>query len=205
MISSFCSLTLSSHLMSFQILTPANQLTILRMVFVPVFVILLVYEHLGWAFAIFILAGVTDGLDGLIARLLKQKTSLGAYLDPIADKLLLTTSFVVLSIKSLGLPNTVPLWLTILVISRDVILVVSVLIIVISTGHRNFPPSIYGKAATFFQILTMVAVLYLNYQRNTTQALQGIFLLTAVVTVYSGFDYVYRGKKLVTESNTLGN
>ncbi len=191
--------------MSFQILTPANQLTILRMVFVPIFVILLVYEHLGWAFAIFILAGVTDGLDGLIARLLKQKTSLGAYLDPIADKLLLTTSFVVLSIKSLGLPNTVPLWLTILVISRDVILVVSVLIIVISTGHRHFPPSIYGKAATFFQILTLVAVLYLNYERINTQALQWVFLLTAAVTVYSGLDYVYHGKKLVTESNTLGS
>ena len=191
--------------MSFQILTPANQLTILRMVFVPIFVILLVYEHLGWAFAIFILAGVTDGLDGLIARLLKQKTSLGAYLDPIADKLLLTTSFVVLSIKSLGLPNTVPLWLTILIISRDVILVASVLIIVITTGHRNFPPSIYGKAATFFQILTLVAVLYLNYERITTPALQWIFLPTAAVTVYSGLDYIYRGKKLVTESNTLGN
>src|SRR5580765_2214592 len=117
--------------MSFQVLTPANQLTILRMVFIPIFVILLVYDYLGWAFAIYILAGVTDGLDGLMARWLKQKTSLGAYLDPIADKLLLTTSFVTLSIKGMGLPNSIPLWLTIIVISRDVILVASVLIIVI--------------------------------------------------------------------------
>src|SRR5206468_7521231 len=88
-----------------RILTPANQLTLLRMVFIPIFVILVVYNQLGWAFSIFILAGVTDGLDGLIARLLQQKTSLGAYLDPIADKLLLTSSFVVLSIRGLGLPK----------------------------------------------------------------------------------------------------
>ena len=188
--------------MSFQVLTPANQLTILRMVFIPVFVILLVYDHPGWAFAIYILAGVTDGLDGLIARWLKQKTSLGAYLDPIADKLLLTTSFVVLSIKSMGLPNLIPLWLTIIVISRDVILVASVLIIVISTGHRSFPPSIYGKATTCLQILTILSVLYLNYQRTSWEGMNWMFLATAAITVFSGLDYVYRGqKKLVSESN----
>ncbi|MEW5975912.1 MAG: CDP-alcohol phosphatidyltransferase family protein [Acidobacteriota bacterium] len=188
--------------MSSRILTPANQLTLLRMVFIPVFVILLVYEHLGWAFAVFILAGVTDGLDGLMARWLKQKTSLGAYLDPLADKLLLTTSFVVLSIRSLGLPNPVPLWLTILVISRDVILIASALIIVISTEHRTFPPSVYGKATTFFQILTVVVVLYLNYKRVSGGIfLSLLFLVTAGLTVYSGLHYVYRGKKLVSEAS----
>lgn len=187
--------------MSFQVLTPANQLTILRMVFIPIFVILLVYDYYGWAFAIYILAGVTDGLDGLMARWLKQKTSLGAYLDPIADKLLLTTSFVVLSIKGMGLPNLIPLWLTIIVISRDVILVASVLIIVISTGHRSFPPSIYGKATTFLQILTILGVLYFNYQRTTWIGMNGLYLATAAITVISGLDYVYRGKKkLISES-----
>ncbi len=187
--------------MSFQVLTPANQLTILRMVFIPIFVILLVYDYFGWAFAIYILAGVTDGLDGLMARWLKQKTSLGAYLDPIADKLLLTTSFVVLSIKGMGLPNLIPLWLTIIVISRDVILVASVLIIVISTGHRSFPPSIYGKATTFMQILTILGVLYFNYQRTTWSGMNGVYLATAAITVFSGLDYIYRGKKkLVSES-----
>jgi cardiolipin synthase len=171
------------------------------MVFIPIFVILLVYDYYGWAFAIYILAGVTDGLDGLMARWLKQKTSLGAYLDPIADKLLLTTSFVVLSIKGMGLPNLIPLWLTIIVISRDVILVASVLIIVISTGHRSFPPSIYGKATTFLQILTILGVLYFNYQRTTWIGMNGLYLATAAITVISGLDYVYRGKKkLISES-----
>ena len=172
--------------MSLEVLTPANQLTILRMIFIPVFVILLVYDHLGWAFAIFILAGVTDGLDGLIARSFRQKTSLGAYLDPIADKLLLITSFVVLSIRGMGLPNLVPLWLTILVISRDIIMISSVLIIVISTGHRKFPPSIYGKTTTFLQISTIVVVLYLNYRNIQHPALYWLFVATAAVTVYSG-------------------
>jgi cardiolipin synthase (CMP-forming) len=187
--------------MSFQVLTPANQLTILRMVFIPIFVILLVYDNLGWAFAIYILAGVTDGLDGLMARWLKQKTSLGAYLDPIADKLLLTTSFVALSIKGMGLPNLIPLWLTIIVISRDVILVASVLIIVISTGHRSFPPSIYGKATTCLQIITILAVLYFNYRRTTWMGLNWIFLATAAITVISGLDYIYRGKKKLVSEN----
>jgi len=170
------------------------------MVFIPIFVILVVYNQLGWAFLIFILAGVTDGLDGLMARLLEQKTSLGAYLDPIADKLLLTTSFVVLSIRSLGLPNVVPLWLTILVISRDVILIASALIIIISTGHRTFPPSIYGKATTCFQILTILSVLFLNYKRLTPPPLYLLYLLTGIVTVFSGLHYVYRGKRMVSES-----
>jgi len=191
--------------MALEVLTPANQLTILRMIFIPVFVILLVYNHLGWAFAIFILAGVTDGLDGLIARSFRQKTSLGAYLDPIADKLLLVTSFVVLSIRSMDLPNLVPLWLTILVISRDVIMISSVLIIVITTGHRRFPPSLYGKATTFLQILTVVVVLYLNYRNLRHPALQWLFIATAAVTVYSGLDYVYRGKRLVSESTAPEN
>jgi cardiolipin synthase len=191
--------------MSLQVLTPANQLTILRMVFIPVFVILLVYDHLGWAFAVFILAGVTDGLDGLIARWFRQKTSLGAYLDPIADKLLLTTSFVVLSIRGMGLPNLLPLWLTILVISRDVIMISSVLIIVITTGHRTFPPSIYGKTTTCLQIVTIIAVLYLNYRNISVPALNWLFVATAVVTVYSGLDYIYRGKKMVSETTAVGH
>lgn len=182
-----------------RILTPANQLTILRMVFIPVFVILLVYSHLGWAFLIFLLAGVTDGLDGLMARWLQQKTSLGAYLDPIADKLLLTTSFVVLSIRNIGLPTVVPLWLTILVISRDVILISSALVIIITTSHRTFRPSFYGKMTTCLQILTIVTVLYLNYRGNGSSAFPWLCIITGAVTVISGLHYIYRGRKFASE------
>lgn len=185
--------------MSSQLLTPANQITILRMAFIPVFVILLVYNHLGWAFFVFLLAGITDGLDGLMARWLQQKTSLGAMLDPIADKLLLTSSFVVLSVKDLELPNLLPLWLTILVISRDVFLIASALIILLSTGHRNFPPSIFGKATTLIQIITLTLVLLFNYLETTPRWLFGLYVLTGAITVFSGLHYTYRGKKMVSE------
>ena len=185
--------------MTSQLLTPANQITILRMAFIPVFVILLLYNHLGWAFFVFLLAGVSDGLDGLMARWLQQKTSLGALLDPIADKLLLTTAFVVLSIKDLELPNLIPLWLTILVLSRDVVLIVSTLVILLITGHRNFPPSIFGKATTLIQIITLTLVLLFNYLGTAAQWLSVLYLATGAITVFSGLHYTYRGKRMVSE------
>lgn len=189
--------------MTSQLLTPANQITILRMAFIPVFVILLLYNHLGWAFFVFLLAGVTDGLDGLMARWLQQKTSLGALLDPIADKLLLTTAFVVLSVKDLELPNLIPLWLTILVLSRDVFLVVSTVIILLITGHRNFPPSIFGKTATLIQIVTLTLVLFFNYLGTNPQWLFVLYPVTGSITVFSGLHYIYRGKRMVSEGPTL--
>ncbi|MCH2695069.1 MAG: CDP-alcohol phosphatidyltransferase family protein [Acidobacteriia bacterium] len=185
-----------------QLLTPANQLTILRMAFIPAFVILVVYNQLGWAFLIFLLAGITDGLDGLIARLLHQKTTLGALLDPIADKLLLTSSFVILSVKDLGLSNILPLWLTITVISRDIFLVTSALIIMLSTGHRNFPPSFYGKASTLIQLVTVTFVLFLNYKSYTTQWLLLLYILTGAITIISGMHYIYRVRKILPRSST---
>ena len=185
-----------------QLLTPANQLTILRMAFIPAFVILVVYNQLGWAFLIFLLAGITDGLDGLMARLLHQKTTLGALLDPIADKLLLTSSFVILSVKDLGLSNILPLWLTITVISRDIFLVTSALIIMLSTGHRNFPPSFYGKASTLIQLVTVTFVLFLNYKSYTTQWLLLLYILTGAITIISGMHYIYRVRKILPRSST---
>ena len=185
-----------------ELLTPANQLTILRMAFIPAFVILVVYNQLGWAFLIFLLAGITDGLDGLIARLLHQKTTLGALLDPIADKLLLTSSFVILSVKDLGLSNILPLWLTITVISRDIFLVTSALIIMLSTGHRNFPPSFYGKASTLIQLVTVTFVLFLNYKSYTTQWLLLLYILTGAITIISGMHYIYRVRKILPRSST---
>ena len=104
-------------------LTAANQLTILRMLIIPGFVILLMYGYRGWALVSFLVAGITDLLDGLIARWAGQKTTLGAWLDPMADKLLLVTMFVMLTLPGIGLANRLPLWFTVLVISRDVAIV----------------------------------------------------------------------------------
>src|SRR4029453_1731927 len=110
-------------------LTPANQLTLLRMILIPAFVILVLYGYLGWALIVFATAGITDGLDGLIARWSGQKTQLGAWLDPMADKLLLMTTFILLSLPGLDLSNRLPLWLTVLIITRDVGIVLTVTIV----------------------------------------------------------------------------
>src|SRR6266699_1060563 len=111
------------------VLTPANQLTLLRMFLIPAFVILVVYGYLGWALTVFVTAGITDALDGVIARRSGQKTTLGAWLDPMADKLMLVSAFVVLTLPNVGLANRLPLWLTALVISRDVCIVITVAIV----------------------------------------------------------------------------
>jgi cardiolipin synthase len=148
-------------------LTLANQLTLLRLALVPAFVILMLYGKIGWALAAFITAGITDGLDGLIARMRDQRTSLGAFLDPMADKLLLVSAFIVLSLPGIGLVNRIPVWLTVLVISRDVVIVATVAMVSLALGPRTFRPSVYGKIATATYITTSVVVMIFNYVGRT--------------------------------------
>ena len=118
----------------------------------------------------FVFAGITDALDGLIARRAGQRTSLGAWLDPMADKLLLVTTFIVLTIPAIPLTNHLPLWLTVLVISRDVVIVGVVAIVNLAMGPRTFRPSIWGKMTTAAFILTSVVVMYFNYRRRDVGA-----------------------------------
>src|ERR1700690_546446 len=142
--------------MNSRILTVPNQLTFLRLAFLPVFIITIHYERYGWAMTILIVAGLTDALDGFLARGLNQKTPLGAYLDPIADKLLLSSSYFELALK-----GRIAWWLAILVLGRDVLLLVACAVILLTVGYRPFPPSVFGKANTFFEILLVVIVLVL--------------------------------------------
>src|SRR5436190_6451324 len=111
--------------------TTANQLTMLRIVFVPVFIILLVYQEIGWALGTFVAAGITDVLDGVIARRFGQKTSIGAALDPIADKLLMTSSILILSLPQMEFTTMIPRWLMVIIISRDVFILVISLVVVL--------------------------------------------------------------------------
>ena len=122
---------------STQVFTIANQLTLLRMLLIPAFVILTIYGEFGWALAVFALAGLTDLLDGVAARMAGQKSELGAWLDPAADKLLLVTTFIVLTLPNIGLVNRIPLWLTVLVISRDVGIVLTVAIVNLAVGPTD--------------------------------------------------------------------
>src|SRR5271166_6018863 len=137
-----------------RIWTVPNQITLLRLGFLPLFIVSISYEHYRWALVILVLAALTDGVDGLLARSLNQRTSLGAYLDPIADKLLLSSSFVVLAIG-----GEIRWWLTILVIGRDVLILTSAAVILLTVGYREFPPSIYGKLTTTLQIFLVFTVL----------------------------------------------
>jgi len=173
--------------------TTANQLTILRIVFVPLFIILLVYNEVGWAFGTFVIAGITDVLDGIIARRFGQKTSIGAVLDPLADKLLMTSSIVILSLPQMEFLNTVPRWLMIVIIFRDVFILLVSLIVVLMVGWRVFTPTIYGKASTVMQVLTVLVVLYTNWRHIHAPELNIAYYMTGLMTAFSGIHYLVRG------------
>ena len=180
-------------------LTLANQLTILRIMLIPAFVLLLVYGYLGWALIVFLTAGVTDALDGLIARRAGQRTTLGAWLDPMADKLLLVTTFVVLTLPGVPLTNHLPLWLTVLVITRDVVIVGVVAVVTLAAGPRNFRPSMLGKMATATFVLTSVVVMYFNYRGERSGAVDVMVWLSLALTVLSAADYFVKLRRLVNE------
>ena len=176
-----------------QILTAPNQLTLLRMIFLPFIVINLVKDDYKWALALFVLAGLSDGLDGLLARKLHQQTLLGQYLDPIADKLLMSTMFLVLSIE-----HMIPWKYTVVVFSRDVsILLVSGVLFMIA-GLRDFRPSIFGKANTFAQVAAVFFVLLLLVEPvrwiwiARTTFLRATFIFTIVSAVHYAFLVQHR-------------
>jgi cardiolipin synthase len=172
--------------MASRIFTVPNQLTFLRLGFLPFFIISIHYRRYDIALAVLIVAALTDGLDGLLARSLNQKTALGAYLDPIADKLLLSSSFVVLALN-----RKISWWLATLVLSRDILLLTSAAVILVVSGYRRFPPSIYGKLTTAVQILLVFVVVLLAatdwpWLRFVIMILE---YLVAGFTVFSGFHY----------------
>jgi cardiolipin synthase len=177
-------------------LTAANQLTLLRVILIPPFVILLLYGYRGWALVTFLAAGVTDLFDGLIARTRGQKTTLGAWLDPMADKLLLVTMFVMLTLPGLGAANRLPLWFTVLVLSRDIVIVLTVAIVNLAVGPRTFRPSIFGKIATATYIMTGVVTLYFNYLETASPLIAVFVYASLVITVVSAFDYLLKVVKL---------
>jgi cardiolipin synthase (CMP-forming) len=181
-------------------LTPANQLTLLRMLLIPAFVILVLYGYLGWALIVFATAGITDGLDGLIARRSGQKTQLGAWLDPMADKLLLMTTFILLTLPGLELSNRLPIWLTVLIITRDVGIVLTVTIVNFAIGPRTFRPTIFGKVATATYIVTAVVAMLFNYLRTHSVLFDVMVYASLAITLISGFHYIWHAARIIDES-----
>jgi cardiolipin synthase len=184
-----------------RILTVANQLTFLRILVIPAFVLLITYGYLGWALLAFIGAGLTDALDGLIARRANQRTSLGAWLDPMADKLLLVTTFIVLTLPAVEVTNHIPLWLTILLISRDVVIVGVVAIVNLAVGPRTFRPSFLGKLATATYLLVSIVFMYFNWRGEKSWAVDAAVYLALAVTLVSSADYFVRMRRLINEGH----
>ena len=170
-----------------QLLTAPNQLTLLRMMFLPFIVIKLVEGHYSVALILFVLAGMSDGLDGLLARTLKQQTILGQYLDPIADKLLLSTVFMVLSIL-----HKIPWKFTVVVFSRDISILLASAVLYAIAGLRDFRPSIFGKANTFAQVAAVFFVLLFEINRSRWVAIARLSFLRATFafTIISAMHYV---------------
>ena len=185
-------------------LTLANQLTILRIMLIPAFVLLVVYGYLGWALVTFLVAGFTDALDGLIARRAGQRTTLGAWLDPMADKLLLVTTFVLLTLPGVPLTNHIPLWLTVFVISRDVVIVGVVAIVSLAVGPRTFRPSMLGKLATATFIVTSVVIMYFNYREEASPVVDLFVWASLAVTLVSAGDYFIKLRRLINEPQAAG-
>jgi cardiolipin synthase (CMP-forming) len=196
--------------MSSRIVTVPNMLTVFRMVLIPVFVSLIFYQRFIWALAVFVIAGVTDGLDGLLARRFDQRSQLGTILDPIADKLMLVTAFVVLSLKSVfpqPVPShlPIPFWVTVAVISRDVFIIVGAAAINIMTGFRGFRPSSLGKISTVVQIIGIAAVMFAaSFPYGTGWYLPTVYAAVFAFAVLSGLHYIFFASRLLNEDRRQG-
>src|SRR5258708_15484057 len=180
-----------------RIWTVPNQITLLRLCFLPIFLILIAYDHYRWALLVPVVAGLSDGIDGLLARSLNQRSSLGAYLDPIADKLLLSSSFVILAFK-----KQLAWWLTILVLSRDVLILIVAVVILLVSGYRPFSPSIYGKLTTASEIiLVFLVVLCAAYPDYHVDMLNHFFIYAVtVLSIVCGFTYSFTTTRHLSSS-----
>lgn len=176
----------------------ANKISIARIILIPFFIASIVYGRIEVALVLFILAIISDGVDGFIARTLNQKTKLGTILDPLADKMLLLSAYICLSMAS-SIPGSLrlPPYVPIIVISRDAIIVLGSIMIHIITGDLKVAPSAWGKITTFFQMMTIVSVL-MKFDYSYV-----VWSITIVLTIVSGIDYVMKGSRILSENHTV--
>lgn len=176
--------------------TIPNLLSLSRLLSVPFFITFLVYRKMGWALFIFLIASVTDILDGYIAKRFNQKSYLGSLLDPLADKTLLDGAFMTLTLMGLSPP-----WLTITVVSRDVLLVGGVVMMALFFGGvLEVEPTSLGKATTFFQVITVfLTIIFHGFEWTPDHFLRLVELVTFFTTLSSGISYIYRGARALSE------
>ncbi len=174
-----------------------NGLTLFRILLIPFFIISLVYQHFAVALMIFLLASLTDGLDGFIARVSNQRTRLGSYLDPMADKLLLIAAFMTLTYLKF-----IPVWITIIIVSRDAILLFGTVLLHLTQINMNILPTLMGKATTLIQLITILALLFFIVLQKDTARLEPLLLITVVLTILTGLHYLYRWVRLMNQEKT---
>jgi cardiolipin synthase len=173
--------------MTSRFLTPANQITLLRLAFIPVFASLEIEGNYRWALAVLLIAILSDFADGVLARVLRHESVLGIALDPIADKLLMATAFLLLAYR-----GVLPWWITIVVLSRDVAVILTTLLISLIAGYRPFRPSLLGKVSTFFQMATILVAVNAQAHVSTATLVSvrlGVYF-TLGFTAASGIHYL---------------
>jgi cardiolipin synthase len=171
-----------------------NFLTILRIFMVPLFAYLILNQRMSWALSVFAVASITDGLDGYIARVYDLKTRLGSFLDPLADKLLLLTSYILL-----GILGHLPIWLTYVVVARDMVILSGIIYLYLTNKQLEFSPTILGKITTFVQLFTILLLLFSDLYPGILYVLSSLYLINLFVTLVSGIHYFFVGFRM---SNT---
>jgi len=186
---------------SSRLLTVPNVLTILRLVAIPFFVAATIAGHYNLAFALFVGAGVTDAFDGYIARKLNQKSTLGAFLDPTADKIMMFSAYILYTFRT-SIEHRLPAWLTLTIFMRDILIVFFAYLLYTRIQVRRFPPSLAGKISTICQVTVVAAVIAANGVVRIIADPLLPFLIPAalVITLLSGFDYLRRARFLLDEA-----
>jgi len=175
------------------LLTVPNFLSSLRILLVPVFILMITHHKTITAFVVFLIAASTDLLDGITARAMNQKSKLGSYLDPAGDKLLMICSFIILSFPEFSSPNVIPLWLTIIVVARDVFIAIIAFFLYKFRGKNAFMPSSLGKTCTFSQMGVVMIVLFFNSIQTSPFFLFGLYIFVLILTILSGLHYFIIG------------
>ena len=180
-------------------MTIPNLITAFRIILVPVFVIYLINERLSAALVVFLVCMISDGIDGMVARVFNQKSRLGAYLDPLADKTLLVTAFILLGVR-----GYLPSWFTVTAIARDLMIFLGVAVIHLNRLEIKIHPSTVSKINTCFQFITLSLILLKGCILLPAMVYQALYYLTAVLTIISGLHYMQYGLKLMGEGNSAG-
>ncbi|MEO6588215.1 MAG: CDP-alcohol phosphatidyltransferase family protein [Pyrinomonadaceae bacterium] len=187
--------------MASNVLTIPNLLTFSRMALIPVFASLLFYGYSSWALVVFFIAGVSDGIDGFVARRFNQESELGTIIDPIADKLLMTVAFVILTLPNVLQPTRhlpVPFWVTAAVIGRDILIITVAWVINVMTGFRGFKPSWLGKLSTLVQVAAVTLILVAAVFGYSFY-LPTVYTVVVALAFFSGVHYIFHISRLMKE------